>query len=169
MRKLALLVAFALFACTPAPQPPPVTVPQANPGQSVGLQAVVAQALSCAASSLTWSVQEGLEAGNVTQDGVYTAPPCGSPYVDGPDIHVVAAGCNQTATVAVQVRQKVLAVTITDCISYAMTPDACHVAGASPACATTAGGYVWYYARVDLSCSSSYSPPLPTTWPPACT
>lgn len=168
MKKLALLLILAMVACTQPAEPPPAAPAPTAPGQSLGLQSIVSQALSCASTSITWSVQEGLEAGTVTQDGVYTAPPCGSPYVDGPDVHVVAAGCNQTAAVPIQIRQKVLAVTITDCVSYAMTPDACHVAGPSPACTTSAGGYVWYYARVDLSCSSAYSPPLPTSWPPAC-
>ena len=165
MRHLMLLVAVLLLfasgglvgACgVDAPVPPPAPDGgNVGPGASVSFAAVAAAALSCAPTSLTWSVLEPT-GGVVTQTGSYTAPSCGPTYADG-TYHVEAVGCGKSVSIPVMVNEIVTSITI------------CGVAPGTTCCApgpaVVPGGAVQFYATVGLSCHSVSQTGMPAPCP----
>jgi hypothetical protein len=151
-----------------------VTNNTVTPGESRSLAESFALALSCDASSLTWSIQESTLPGFVSprdgaiSGGQFTAPQCGSTYI-GTIMHVQASGCGKTATTALAVASELLN-TIND--AYAVknpgTAQACLAADPTNV-SVPIGGTVQLYAKLVYSCSTVYSPALPASWPAACT
>jgi hypothetical protein len=148
-----------------------------TPGESRSLASSFALALSCDASSLTWSIQEstlsGFQSprdGAISSGGQFTAPQCGSQFI-GTIMHVVATGCGKSGTANIAVASELLntvneayAVKNPGTASACLAPDPLNVS-------VPIGGIVQFYAKLTYSCSTVYSPALPTTsWPPpACT
>lgn len=118
MKKLVLFLSlFVAMACGPATTH---TAPPAGcyktgdgslectPAGKVNLADQLLAALGPCASTITWSIQESSDAGftspldgAITQQGLYTAPSCGSSYI-GSVQHVQAAGCAKSAVAAVK-------------------------------------------------------------------
>jgi hypothetical protein len=145
-----------------------------TPGESRSLADSFALALSCDPSGLTWSIQESTLPGFVSprdgtiSGGTFTAPQCGSSYI-GTIMHVQATGCGKSASAAIAVASELLN-TVNE--AYAVknpgTPQAC-LAPDPLNVSVPIGGTVQLYAKLVYSCSTVYSPPLPASWPAACT
>lgn len=152
---LALLLA---SACGARPNDPLTRT--AEPGTALSLAGVMSRALKCDPALLSWSIQEGDEGGSVTQDGTYTAPACGSPFIDG-TVTVVVTGCGAAAYMPIAITERVLMVKI---------PFAVEVVNGAECLAAAAdvnpGGNAQFYAAVFYTCHAAYDPPLPANWPP---
>lgn len=115
-----------------------------GPGESVQLQVVT--------PGSEWSVAEP-GAGTVTQEGVYTAPACGAALPV--TVHVIARKDTVVQTYTLTVKEVVKNVEIV----------CAHKVGATvcgpPNIEVQPGEQVQFYARVDYSCHSEFSPRRP--------
>lgn len=152
MRKL--LVALATLAVLGCPGMQLGTKAAVGVGGQVDLASVMAQALSCDPSSITWSVLE-VGGGTISSTGLYTAPSCGAPGVAvGGTYHVVASGCSKTASVGVVVSEDVDRVVV------------CGIPAGGTLCLESVpvavAGTATFYSRVYFQCGDSgWSPPGP--------
>lgn len=144
------------------------------PGQEYLFGPVFAAALECDASQITYSIQESVDPGFqsprdgvVTQQGVYTAPSCGSPFI-GAVQHVIGRGCGKTGIAAMAATQEVVdSIAIAYAVINPETPGAC--LAPDPLNITVAPGTViQFYSKLVLTCSEVVSPPPPAGWPPVC-
>lgn len=105
-------LATAAVTVQPPTAPPPVVVaiaPTAAALDACKSTTFTATVTGSSNTAVTWSVQEGAAGGSVTTGGVYTAPQAAGTY------HVVAtsaAAPTSTASVAVTVTERVLAVAV---------------------------------------------------------
>ena len=186
LKALALSVLFtACNGLDPSGKTIQVTSNVVAPGSETPILAAMTAALGCGAPDLAWSIQESTTPGwnssldgSVTQQGMFTAPKCGSTWVGGYVLHINAycATTGLTGVAAMTTAQEVLS-------SLAIAEAAVSVCGATicrsltptaislPLC--TAGqpaSTVQFYSRLNFTCGPIYVPALPANYAsvPAC-
>lgn len=155
-----------------------------QPDVTADIHTALEQALACPADQLVWSIQEGvgpLAGGLITQGGVYTSPSCGSPYI-GATVHVVATGCGRTGIAPISITQETLnSIALDRAFAWEGTADVCvpPKAALGTACpgdvnlcpsvdgcwCLVMGQQVTFHARLDFTCTSAYTLPLPSPVP----
>lgn len=191
---IAMMVGALLLTACPPPETGNITVNNnASPGQVRELESAVASALDCSPQGLTWSIREASNPGftspldgSVTQNGVFTAPQCGSIYI-GTVMHVVAtcSSNGRMGTVNMAIAQEILdTVQVALAVANPGTPEACHLLpvalgafcpGGTSACSEPNGCYcvkigqqVQFYAQLNFTCGPVFTPPLPDPLPADC-
>jgi hypothetical protein len=181
IRALAVLVGMLIFTGCPGPtQEAGINVGVlngnvANPSMTYNLLSAFAAALPCAGAPLVWSIREqnvgwnpALD-GNVTQDGAWTSPACGSAWL-GQQMHIdaVCSSSNQRATAVVAtVPEQVSGVQISFAVVTNVGQPACLAADPTNP-SVKPGGTVQFYARVITTCGEVTNPQPPATWPTTC-
>lgn len=156
LAKAALVVFLALgSACKhtqEAPTPPTHAV-RMGPGFAVSLLALAQGALGCLDETIVWAVTEA-NGGVVTSEGLYTAPACGANFAAG-TYHVTATGCTKSTTFAIEVAEAVTSVSVACAV---IAPATCCKA---PPIQVAPGGTARFYAAVNYTCHTAYSPSAP--------
>ena len=183
MKRLVLTVLAVMLFITGCPAPdngqPPVDVKPiggnlAVPSTEYNFLSAFTAALPCAGAALQWSIREQSIGwlpvdGNITQNGTWMSPACGSVWM-GQILHVDAKCVitGQTASAAIAtIPEQVSGVTI----AYAVVTNIGQVSclAASPvAPIVQPGGSIQFYARVVTSCGEVVTPTPPASWPPTC-
>jgi hypothetical protein len=134
MRLLIAVTAAALFACSGESRP-------VSP-----LEGIARSALNCPVGTLTWSLDEGPEAGTIDQNGFYNGPACRPDFQDA-TYHVRVTGCGGSVAIPVQVGDKVRDVVML--CWHDPAESCCH----PPPATTVPEGQVRLYAAVRYNCA----------------
>jgi hypothetical protein len=178
----SVLLCFMLAGC---PVDPPsetinVTSNVVAPDGKIEMQAAFASALTCDPTGLLWSIQEQVANptawntsvdGSIAQNGVLSAPKCGSPWV-GSTIHVQAycSSNNKLGTAAITTAQEnISTVAISDAVVNQCGEPACRMANPTAinvrlCLANEPQTTIQFFSKLTFTCSTVYSPDLPANY-----